>query len=360
MNFNPDYETIATAFVQHYYSKFDQGDGMARAQGLGDLYDPENSYMSFEGVQCKGRDAILAKFSSLTFKQIQRAITKCDSQPLYDGSILVMVLGQLKVCFSRQMTTQSIHFRKFLFCDQTLPAHFLLGMKSFVLIFTTTERLFYGVLYLCTSPSVVFAYIVLTCLLVISREFCGSLMSCMANPRLSVMVKVATKGQKEIFEENRSTIITFGAACLVATVVHWCACLFLLECNNNAYIYFGISVFIEVVALAFMKSMAGARFDERGRVTDAGMDLNDPQAFGEYCKDVIIVTVFVQILALYSSFAYLILLVIPAAAAYKVDCLIFFGLILPWITAPSGDNNEEMDDKKMRKRERREKIVYRR
>ncbi|KAK6054169.1 hypothetical protein COOONC_08325, partial [Cooperia oncophora] len=63
MNFNPDYETIATAFVQHYYSKFDQGDGMARAQGLGDLYDTENSYMSFEGVQCKGRDAILAKFT---------------------------------------------------------------------------------------------------------------------------------------------------------------------------------------------------------------------------------------------------------------------------------------------------------
>ncbi|KAK5965113.1 hypothetical protein GCK32_015353, partial [Trichostrongylus colubriformis] len=62
------------------------------------------------------------------------------------------------------------------------------------------------------------------------------------------------------------------------------------------------------------------------------------------------------VLALYSTFAYLILLVIPAAAAYKV----FFGLILPWITAPTGNDNEEMDDKKMRKRERREKIVYRR
>ncbi|KAJ1358673.1 putative nuclear transport factor 2 [Parelaphostrongylus tenuis] len=140
MNFNLDYESIATAFIQHYYSKFDQGDGMARAQGLGDLYDPENSYMTFEGVQCKGRGAILEKFTrrcrrsqhcvvsgmavllhcsreirsvmfmvatidglrkrcscvDLTFKQIQRAITKCDSQPLYDGSILVMVLGQLK------------------------------------------------------------------------------------------------------------------------------------------------------------------------------------------------------------------------------------------------------------------------
>ncbi|CAD6198889.1 unnamed protein product [Caenorhabditis auriculariae] len=96
MAFNPEYDSIAKAFVQHYYSKFDQGDGAARAQGLSDLYDPENSYMTFEGDQCKGRDGILQKFSSLTFKQIQRGITKCDSQPLYDGSILVMVLGQLK------------------------------------------------------------------------------------------------------------------------------------------------------------------------------------------------------------------------------------------------------------------------
>ncbi|CAI5439092.1 unnamed protein product [Caenorhabditis angaria] len=96
MSFNPEYENIATAFVQHYYAKFDVGDGMARAQGLCDLYDPNDSYMTFEGVQCKGREGILQKFTTLAFKQIQRSITKLDSQPLYDGSILVMVLGQLK------------------------------------------------------------------------------------------------------------------------------------------------------------------------------------------------------------------------------------------------------------------------
>lgn len=63
MNFNPDYENIATAFIGHYYSQFDQSDAALRAQGLGDLYDPEHSYMSFEGVQCRGREGILAKFS---------------------------------------------------------------------------------------------------------------------------------------------------------------------------------------------------------------------------------------------------------------------------------------------------------
>ncbi|CAB3407808.1 unnamed protein product [Caenorhabditis bovis] len=96
MNFNPEYENIAQAFISHYYMQFDQGDGVARGRALADLYDPENSYMTFEGHQCKGREQILQKISALPFKQIQRAITKVDSQPLYDGSILVMVLGQLK------------------------------------------------------------------------------------------------------------------------------------------------------------------------------------------------------------------------------------------------------------------------
>lgn len=35
-------------------------------------------------------------FQTLTFRQIQRRVTKSDSQPLADGSILVSVLGQLK------------------------------------------------------------------------------------------------------------------------------------------------------------------------------------------------------------------------------------------------------------------------
>ncbi|MFH4974061.1 hypothetical protein AB6A40_000770 [Gnathostoma spinigerum] len=96
MNFNPNFEEIGNAFVQHYYAKFDVTDSCVRCTGLSDLYDPLNSYMTFEGVQVKGRDNILMKFNSLTFKTIQRAITKVDCQPLPDGSILVCVIGQLK------------------------------------------------------------------------------------------------------------------------------------------------------------------------------------------------------------------------------------------------------------------------
>lgn len=63
MNFNPDYDQIGNAFTAHYYSKFDVNDPAVRTSGLSDLYDPENSYMTFEGVQARGRDAILQRFA---------------------------------------------------------------------------------------------------------------------------------------------------------------------------------------------------------------------------------------------------------------------------------------------------------
>ncbi|VDM72639.1 unnamed protein product [Strongylus vulgaris] len=123
------------------------------------------------------------------------------------------------------------------------------------------------------------------------------------------MVKQATKGQKEIYEDNRSTILTFGATCLIVVVGS-------SSFSNN------FAVFLELFYYQFI--VIGARFDERGRVIDAGMDLNDPAAFGEYCKDAIILTTIAQIIALYSTYAYLILLLIPATAAYK--CFFAFPL----------------------------------
>ena len=62
MAFNPQFDQIGQAFVQHYYSKFDVPDPSIRTLGLTDLYDTENSFMTFEGNQVKGRQAILEKF----------------------------------------------------------------------------------------------------------------------------------------------------------------------------------------------------------------------------------------------------------------------------------------------------------
>ncbi|VDO83339.1 unnamed protein product [Soboliphyme baturini] len=97
MAFNPNFETIGQAFVNHYYGKFDVADGATRSAGMAVLYDAQDSYLTFEGAQMKGKDAILLKFSELPFKNILREVTKVDSQPLADGSVLVTVLGRIRV-----------------------------------------------------------------------------------------------------------------------------------------------------------------------------------------------------------------------------------------------------------------------
>jgi len=52
--------------------------------------------MTFEGEQIMGRVKIMEKLQGLTFKTIQHVITTVDSQPTFDGGVLVVVLGQLK------------------------------------------------------------------------------------------------------------------------------------------------------------------------------------------------------------------------------------------------------------------------
>lgn len=43
---------------------------------------------------------IVIVFQSLAFQKIGRIITAVDSQPMFDGGVLINVLGQLQVCFN--------------------------------------------------------------------------------------------------------------------------------------------------------------------------------------------------------------------------------------------------------------------
>ena len=45
----------------------------------------------------QGSAKIMEKLSSLTFQKIAHLITAVDCQPMFDGGILINVLGQLKV-----------------------------------------------------------------------------------------------------------------------------------------------------------------------------------------------------------------------------------------------------------------------
>uniref|UniRef100_A0A1A9UHZ3 NTF2 domain-containing protein n=1 Tax=Glossina austeni TaxID=7395 RepID=A0A1A9UHZ3_GLOAU len=69
MTLNPQYEDIGKGFVQQYYALFDNP------------------------VQ---RANVINFYSSLTFQKITRVITAVDSQPMFDGGVLINVLGRLQ------------------------------------------------------------------------------------------------------------------------------------------------------------------------------------------------------------------------------------------------------------------------
>ncbi|XP_040174278.1 probable nuclear transport factor 2 isoform X2 [Anopheles arabiensis] len=52
--------------------------------------------MTFEGQQIQGAAKILEKLQSLTFQNITRVLTAVDSQPMFDGGVLINVLGRLQ------------------------------------------------------------------------------------------------------------------------------------------------------------------------------------------------------------------------------------------------------------------------
>ncbi|CAI2319660.1 unnamed protein product [Caenorhabditis sp. 36 PRJEB53466] len=169
------------------------------------------------------------------------------------------------------------------------------------------------------------------------------------------MVKQATKGQKEIYEENQKTVTTYSVASTVSMAVYYSSCMFLGTCSSSDYVFFAVSALIQIIAIVSIKGLAKARLDDKGHVLDAGADLNDPDAFGEYCKDAIILTIIAQLISMYTTYGYLLLLAFPASVTYKFVT----AFLLPWLTA--GSDAEEVDEKKMKKQDRRrEKVVYRR
>ncbi|XP_061712032.1 probable nuclear transport factor 2 isoform X2 [Cydia strobilella] len=52
--------------------------------------------MTFEGVQLQGAVKIMEKLNGLGFQKIGRFITSIDSQPMFDGGVLINVLGRLQ------------------------------------------------------------------------------------------------------------------------------------------------------------------------------------------------------------------------------------------------------------------------
>ncbi|CAF1928464.1 hypothetical protein Bca4012_071828 [Brassica carinata] len=87
-----DPDAVAKAFVEHYYSTFDN-----TRVGLGGLYQ-EASMLTFEGQKIQGVQSIVAKLTSLPFQQCKHNISTVDCQPSGPASgMLVFVSGNLQL-----------------------------------------------------------------------------------------------------------------------------------------------------------------------------------------------------------------------------------------------------------------------
>ncbi|CAK8685071.1 unnamed protein product [Clavelina lepadiformis] len=83
-------QEISKAFVQHYYTTM-----ASNREGLMGLYGDE-SVLTLETSECRGRNQIMEKILALTYQKIQHDITSIDHQMISSDSVLVVVTGRLK------------------------------------------------------------------------------------------------------------------------------------------------------------------------------------------------------------------------------------------------------------------------
>jgi len=89
--FRADFVELGLQFAQLYYSKFD-----VNRESVLEHYHPQ-ALMTFEDNQGQGHDQLRVIITEkMKFQKIQHAVTKIDSQPTYDGGVIVVVSGRLK------------------------------------------------------------------------------------------------------------------------------------------------------------------------------------------------------------------------------------------------------------------------
>lgn len=160
--------------------------------------------------------------------------------------------------------------------------------------------------------------------------------------------KQATKGQKQIYDENCETL-KFYKIVIASVVTVYFALQGLLFWDTFTWLPILMSVSSVVVyagSYKFMSSMAVAKYDSNGALYDAGIDLNMEKGMAEYAKDAIILTALVQLLSLLSVYFWLGILIGPTYAGY----ILWINFIGPWFFSPAPEVNEKKQKKMERKR----------
>ncbi|KAL2718333.1 transmembrane protein 208 [Vespula squamosa] len=160
--------------------------------------------------------------------------------------------------------------------------------------------------------------------------------------------KVATKGAKQIVEENVSTLNFYRNMIFGALGIYFIFMLVFFEFTTLIITLTIFSTIVYVASYQFMAYMARAIYLESGQLLDSGVDLNIEGGIGEHVKDLIILTSGVQILSLISNYFWLLWLLVPLRGGW----MIWKQILSPWFfTSPQEES--EVNEKKQRKLEKK-------
>lgn len=163
--------------------------------------------------------------------------------------------------------------------------------------------------------------------------------------------KQATKGQKQIVEENAATLNFYRNMVFIANGIYLTVtCVISDTFSLQMIILFLFAAAAYIGSFQFMAYMARPKYADSGQLLDSGVDLNMEGGIAEHLKDLIILTSGCQLLSLISNYFWFLWLLAPVRGFW----LLWVGLLSPWFfqqpPAP-----QEIDEKKQRKLERRMK-----
>jgi len=161
--------------------------------------------------------------------------------------------------------------------------------------------------------------------------------------------KQGTKGAKQIVEENRTTLQFYRNMMMSAAIMY----VLLMQLFGDGYQFWDMFFVVFAAAICigcfqFMNFMARPKITESNQIIDSGVDLNMEAGVAEHVKDVIILTSAVQVLSFFSTYFWLLWLLVPLKGVYYA----WSKLISPWVFAPAPEQ-QPGDEKKQRKMERR-------
>lgn len=160
--------------------------------------------------------------------------------------------------------------------------------------------------------------------------------------------KQATKGQKQIFDENKDTIRFYSIMAALTVAIQLLFASPFATTLSTLLAFFAILV--QLTAIAGMYYMARPVLTGSSKtVKDGGIDLNLKGGFADYLKDLIITTSICSSISVFSNGFWLLWLWLPGFLMFKV----WTSVIAPWIFQPAPEENVEVNEKKKKKMERK-------